>query len=429
MSSSYAAPLDLVERGLDDLASIDPTYRTTGEHKELLVGLSRLIARAEAERLRVLAASDDIAVETGDRSTATWLANTTRQAHGTVRRDAALARALDERCTQTATAFAAGTLNLAQAREIVDALDALPKDLGDDLRVKAEAHLVEQGAEHGPRDLKVLGAKILDVIAPDIAEEAEYQRLLAAERRAEAATRLTMRPRGDGSTDLHARIPDHTAGRLSAYLNAFTAPRRRHLHGTDTDSSGVSEASDEFADLPIARQRGIAFSALLENIPTSGLPRHGGVATTLTVTIDYQTLVRDLHAAGPVAGPVAGLATTSTGQTITAGQARRLACQAGILPVVLGANSEILDLGRTRRLVSDPIRKALNLRDKTCTAVGCTMPAEFCEAHHTVPWSRGGTTSLNETQLLCPFHHHRAHDPAWQTFHHDNGTTTYHRRT
>ena len=49
------------------------------------------------------------------------------------------------------------------------------------------------------------------------------------------------------------------------------------------------------------------------------------------------------------------------------------------------------------------------------------MPAAFCEAHHVVPWSRGGNTSLKDSKLLCSFHHHRAHDPAWETRHHPNG--------
>src|SRR4029078_12144172 len=97
MSSTYASPLDLVERGLDELSEVSPEFRTVEEKQDLLLRLSRLISRAEAERLRVLAASDDIAVETGDRSTAVWLATETRDAHGTVRRHAALAAALGSR--------------------------------------------------------------------------------------------------------------------------------------------------------------------------------------------------------------------------------------------------------------------------------------------------------------------------------------------
>jgi hypothetical protein len=400
MSSIYAEPLDRLDAALDQLAAIGPGFRTTDERREFLLRVARIKARAAAEEMRVLAVSGDIAEATGDRSTADWLATQTREAHGTVRRHASLADSLGSQWAQIAHALGAGDLNLAQARVIVESLEALPKDLGDDLLVKAEAYLLEQAGSFGPRELRHLGRGVLEHLAPAIAEEADYQRLLAEEEAASAATRLTMRRRGDGSTDIHARVPDATAGRLSTFLNAYTAPRRRH---------------DE--RLPIERLRGEGFVALLENIPTDSLPRHGGVATTLMVIVDHDQLVSGV-----------GVATTSTGDLMTAGQARRLACQAGVLPVVLGGKSEILDLGRTRRLVSDTIRKALNLRDRGCTATGCGMPAEFCEAHHIVPWSRGGKTSLADTKLLCSFHHHRAHDSAWQTHHHPDGRTTFNRR-
>jgi hypothetical protein len=413
MSSTYAAPFKRLSACLDEIGSIDPTYRTTGEKQHALVGLSEVIARAQAEQLRILASADDIAEVTGARSTAAWLADQTRDNPGTIRRHAALADALERRWTRTGAAFRAGLLNLAQVRVMVEALGALPKELGDDLRVKAEAYLVERAAGLGPRELQILGRGLLEHLAPEIADAREYQRLLEAERRADAATRLSMRRRGDGSTDLRARIPDPAAGRLTAFLNAFTAPRRRHqMNQTEPD---------EFANLPVDRQRGIGFVALVENIPTTSLPRHGGTATTVMVTLDYDTLLRD--------ATDAGFATTSTGEKVTAGQARRWACQAGLVPVVLGGDSEILDLGRSRRLASEAIRKALNLRDQGCTTLGCTMPAAFCEAHHVVPWSRGGKTSLDDCKLLCPWHHHRAHDPDWQVRHHPHGKTSFHRRT
>jgi len=68
MSSTYAEPLDRLAGVLDELASISPEFRSTGEKQELLLGVARAKARLVAEELRVLAVSDDIAVETGDRS-------------------------------------------------------------------------------------------------------------------------------------------------------------------------------------------------------------------------------------------------------------------------------------------------------------------------------------------------------------------------
>jgi hypothetical protein len=125
-----------------------------------------------------------------------------------------------------------------------------------------------------------------------------------------------------------------------------------------------------------------------------------------------------------------GLAQTSTGDRLTAGQVRRLACQADIVPVVLNGRSEILDLGRARRLFSPAQRKAMAIRDRECTAEGCSIPAAWCEAHHhQKPWSQGGKTDLADGKLLCSFHHHRAHDPGWITSHQPNGSTTFHRRT
>ena len=67
---------------------------------------------------------------------------------------------------------------------------------------------------------------------------------------------------------------------------------------------------------------------------------------------------------------------------------------------------------------------------RTCTTLGCTMPAGFCEARHIVLWSRGGKSGLKDCKLLCPFHHHRAHDPDWITHHQPNGAkTSFTRRT
>ncbi len=236
-----------------------------------------------AEELRVLAASDDIAEATGDRSTAAWLAHQTRDNHGTVRRHAAFAVSLGVAWTQTADALGAGDLNLAQARVVVEALDALPDDLGDDLVVKAEAYLVEQAATFGPRELRHLGRGVLEHLAPEVADEAEYQRLLAEETRAHAATRLSFTPRGDGSTDLHARVPDHVANRFRAYLDAYTSPRRSPLGEVD--------------QLPVARRRGEAFVAFLENVPDTGLPTHGGTTTSVMVTLDLDTLLTGIGVA------------------------------------------------------------------------------------------------------------------------------------
>ena len=158
---------------------MDPDSARPGRRRSRLVEVGPAPCAGRGLGLRLLAAADDVAHETGARSTATWVADQTRQAHGTVRRHATLAAALDRAWVQTAAAFAAGEVNLAQAQVIADALDALPADLGEDLLAKAETLLVTEAADLGPRQLKVFGSRVLEYLAPEIAEDAEYQRLLA----------------------------------------------------------------------------------------------------------------------------------------------------------------------------------------------------------------------------------------------------------
>ncbi len=95
----------------------------------------------------------------------------------------------------------------------------------------------------------------------------------------------------------------------------------------------------------------------------------------------------------------------STGEPLAPSAVRQLLCDADILPVILGGPSEILDVGRTQRLVTPAIRAALDLRDGGCIFPACDKPPDACHAHHTTPWRLGGTTSLTTLVLVCPHHH------------------------
>ncbi|MDX6359266.1 MAG: hypothetical protein QOH37_2320, partial [Nocardioidaceae bacterium] len=377
------AVVRVVEEALDETSLADPVYLPTEQKRELLVGLTRVVDRLQARRAGVLAVADDVAAQEAARSAGSWLAGET---HTSPRELAAVERvgaALGRRWGQVAEAVGGGRSSWEQAGVLVRALEALPSDLDAELVAKAEAHLVAEAGHFGPRELARLGRRVLEVVAPEVADAAEAAALAEEERRSWAVTRLSFRPRADGTTDLHARLPDHVASRLRAYQDAFTSPRR----------TGAAALGDVDL-LPLPRRRGEAFCTLLEQIPADRLPAHGGTATSVMVTIDLDTLRSGL-----------GLGETSTGEFITAGEARRLACTASIVPVVLGGAGETLDLGRARRLFSPAQRKALAIRDRCCRAEGCDIPAAWCEAHHAhSPWSQGGRTDLAHGLLLCSFH-------------------------
>ena len=158
---------------------------------------------------------------------------------------------------------------------------------------------------------------------------------------------------------------------------------------------------------------------MLEHLRVEGYGEHGGLAATLIITLDHDTLRTGLGAAALV-----------DGTPVSPGQARRLACGAGIIPAVLGGASAVLDVGREQRLFTKAQRIAMVLRDKGCRAEGCDRPPSWTEAHHhTTPWADGGRTDLADGILLCGHHHRLAHHPNHDHHQLPNGDIRYHRRT
>lgn len=114
----------------------------------------------------------------------------------------------------------------------------------------------------------------------------------------------------------------------------------------------------------------------------------------------------------PIA-PAGGVALLPHAGPVPISAVRRLACDADLIPVVLGTDGRILDVGRQHRLVPAWMRLALIARDHGCTFPGCTIPATWCEAHHIASWLDGGTTSTDNSLLLCAGHHHLVHATDW----------------
>ncbi len=125
-----------------------------------------------------------------------------------------------------------------------------------------------------------------------------------------------------------------------------------------------------------------------------------GSPFTLVVTIGYDALVSGL-----------GVATVDTGHRISAGEARRLACKAGLIPMVLDGASMPLDLGREQRLFDRYQKIAINHRYQGCAADNCDRPPAWMEFHHEDPWHQGGTTDAGKGISFCAPHHHMADHP------------------
>lgn len=101
------------------------------------------------------------------------------------------------------------------------------------------------------------------------------------------------------------------------------------------------------------------------------------------------------------------------GGPISAATVRRIACYAGIQRVIVDPMGAVLDAGRQYRTVTPAQFAALIARDGGCTFPGCTRPASWCIAHHTVHWADGGNTDLDNLVLLCGHHHIVIHHRGW----------------
>jgi len=128
----------------------------------------------------------------------------------------------------------------------------------------------------------------------------------------------------------------------------------------------------------------------------------GGSKATLMVTMSLDDL-QERVGAGTVLG------TVEDGMLLAPETVRRAACDARIVPVVLGRRGEVLDLGRAERLFSPAQARAVLLRDRHCTFPGCDAPAFWCDLHHVWHWADGGPTDRSNAALLCGRHHTIVH--------------------
>jgi hypothetical protein len=283
--------------------------------------------------------------------------------------------------------------------------------------------------------LRLLGRRVVEVIDPDAADAvdaAEGRRLAREEAAAARATYLQLVDNGDGSHTGRFTIPTLHAVMLTKALHALTAPGQQASQPPGQEGlpeaaggAGSGAGSERCRRSRVSRPElfGQGLCRLLERLPADRLPTAGGVSATVLVLVDYDRLLSGL-----------GTARLDTGEPVSAGAARRLACEAGVIPVVvrrlLDGPSVVLDVGRRRGFHTPSQRIALTIRDGGCTAEGCDRPPGWCQAHHDHrSWAAGGGTSVEHGRLLCAHHHTTAHHPDYDTEHLPTGKIRFHRRT
>jgi hypothetical protein len=358
---------------------------------------------AAAEMVARIAAEADAAgaaERAGCSSTRAWL--TSR--HGMSPRDAA--RALAHAAVMTLQteparlAWARGQICGDKAAVVAHAVHGLPEHADSRRAEAAQANLVCRAATLSLKQLKAEAGRLVDrVVGPAEADRLRTEQLASQEHAAYQQATFRLRKGLDGTARFSGTMPNLTADMLQANLDALASPRR----GARADGAGGcaagAAADDEAEAVPYPVRLGRALVEWVERADANGMSAGGGVNATLVVTVDEQALRDGL-----------GAAVLSSGDDISVAEARRLACGAEILPMVLGSRSQPVDLGRAARLFTRGQKTALAARDGGCVFPGCDRPPGWTQAHHVTPWSRGGKTDLANGALLCGFHHRLVHE-------------------
>ena len=282
----------------------------------------------------------------------------------------------------TAAAVREGVLGADHLDVIAKALSGLPLHVPDVDREHAEQTMVEAARSMDARTLVKIGQRVRDVMDQDGTSPDDRDL-------ADPVNELHLSTRPNGRLVLRGEFDPETSALVQAVISPLAKPR---------------PSSDTVPDPRSAAHRhGDALAEVVRLAADAGdLPSEGGEKPHVMVTVPLHALRDGI-----------GQAVLDSVGPLDAESARRIACDCRVIPVVLGARSEPLDVGRAGYTVPTAIRRALILRDRGCAFPNCDRPHRQCATHHRQHWADGGPTSLDNTVPLCGRHHRLVHHSQW----------------
>ncbi len=415
------ADLDEVVASLGRMVEgLRPGALSTGQRTAWLRSLSRLDGLVAAGRSRLL--SPDPATRSmppAERSAE--LVRTTGVSCAEARRAVRLADTL-QRVPAAASALADGTITEGHATVLATGI---------------ARH--DRGAAADPSLLAAARSQTVDEFAATVAEWDRHAngdadgRLLAARQHRRRRAGWWTGP--DGMIRIDAELAPDAGSVVTGALQSISEELWRTHDGRpsgDAADGGLAGAGlDGDAGRTIPQRHADALEEMARRAGAPAGTSGGRVRTDLVVTVGLDTLrTTPAGAAGesaaarkPEAARESGVAgkpeaardrcVTADGVALTPTAVRRLACDAGVVPAVLGSDGAVLDVGRRTRAVGTALRHALVLCDDGCAFPGCDRPPSWCDAHHVRHWADGGPTDLDNLVLLCSAHHHLVHEGRW----------------
>ncbi|MCQ9386298.1 HNH endonuclease signature motif containing protein [Brevibacterium moorei] len=320
-----------------------------------------------------------------------------------------------------AHALADGGVSVDQAQAVIREVEKIPRQVRHVHHATAERMLVDTVPSVDVDQIRVLGSRIRAYLDPD-GRFAEVPPLVDE-------YHVTVTPRRNGAWNLTGLLDPVTGGKLHGLLTNRQEP------GQDTTEvnsgevqrvgTGVPDGAESVtADVPpgdLPPQDLPASAATVDGRPTTkadhpfgyrerpdGARRHDMFATlidraagsgpqgagmALVVTATAEEYARGKAEVESTAGPIGlqDLESLSPGALVYF-----QANQPGTREVTVRSAGRFA----TRRQV-----ELIAARDRGCTFPGCDMPVGWCDAHHMIPWSTGGPTTVSNLTLACRFHH------------------------
>jgi 5-methylcytosine-specific restriction protein A len=242
----------------------------------------------------------------------------------------------------------------------------------------AEVQLAAKASEYTPSELLAWGTALVEALDQDGAEPDDRPPPQINELH-------LVRHRGRPGGTVKGRFDD--AAMFDA-IGAVVDAKAKPLTGED-DRSAAQRQAEALAEVcGFVLDRG-------------DLPHTGGGRPHLNVLVRLEDLESRCRAAA-----------LDFGGTLSPESLRMLACDAAVVPVVMGGKGQPLDVGRLTRTIPDGLRRAVAARGAGCEFPGCGRPPSWCEVHHVRPWQEGGPTALHNLAMLCRVHRPGAKTPA-----------------
>src|ERR1700674_4254760 len=368
---------DALQALISDLENEDIEPLTDTALGDDIVEMRRAIDRIEfqcSRRLDIFARRQGY-VAFGFVSLVSWLRRACRLMPGAAAQHAEVARNLPS-LPQTTNALVAGEIGFHHAAVIAHSVT----EIGAEAVVRQESTLLQAAHVLDPKHLSYVTRRLRYCEDPDgtlgNANDSHERRY------------LHLSQSWQGMFYIDGRLDAGGGATLRIALNAL-----EELWQVGDERNGSQRRADALVEL--ARQR----------LDAGTLPEVAGQKPHLSVTAHISTLIKEK---GAPAGEL------EWSEPITADTARRLACDCAWTRILLGPNSEPIDVGRCSRTIPPALRRALVVRDKHCRFPGCDRPPDWCDGHHLIHWVDGGETSLSNTCLLCRRHHRFVHELGWQ---------------